>query len=112
MGQESIVKSTIIAKVKSLGSIEDSPLLHALNKILFKFDELEERIFGAPIVTLPHAAHISESVLAFSQPLWGICPLVSTRQDIGRTIRGGPAHKIKACTVLVDVHRNILYSTQ
>ena len=28
----------------------------------------------------------------------GVWPPVSTRQDIGRTIRGGPAHKIKACT--------------
>jgi hypothetical protein len=33
-----------------------------------KFDELEEWTFGAPIVTLPHAAHISESASAFSQP--------------------------------------------
>ena len=42
----------------------------------------------------------------------GVCPLVSTRQDMGRTLRGGPAHKIKACTALVDVHRKILYSTK
>jgi hypothetical protein len=33
-----------------------------------KFDELEERMFGAPIATSPHAAHISELAPAFSQP--------------------------------------------
>ena len=33
-----------------------------------KFDELEERMLGAPIVTLPHAAYTSESAPAFSQP--------------------------------------------
>jgi hypothetical protein len=33
-----------------------------------KFDELEEWTLGAPIVTLPHAAHISESASAFTQP--------------------------------------------
>jgi hypothetical protein len=33
-----------------------------------KFDELEERMFGAPIVTLPHVAHTSESASAFNQP--------------------------------------------
>ena len=42
----------------------------------------------------------------------GVWPLVSIRQGMGRTIRGGPAHKIKACTTLVDVHRKILYSTK
>ena len=42
----------------------------------------------------------------------GVWPPVSIRQDMGRTIRGGPAHKIKACTALVDVHRKILYSTK
>ena len=34
----------------------------------------------------------------------GLWPPVSTRQDMGRTIRGGPAHEIKACTALLDVH--------
>ena len=47
---------------------------------------------------------------------WGLAvevwPSVSTRQDMGRTLRGGLAHKIKACTALVDVHRKILYSTK
>ena len=38
--------------------------------------------------------------------------MVSIKQDKGRTIRGGPAHKIKAFTALVDVHRKILYSTK
>ena len=42
----------------------------------------------------------------------GVWPPVSTRQDMGRTLRSGPAHKIKACTALVDVHRKILYSTK
>ena len=42
----------------------------------------------------------------------GVWPPVSTRQDMGRTLRGGLAHKIKACTILVDVHRKILYSTK
>ena len=36
-----------------------------------------------------------------SRPV-GVWPLVSTRQDMGRTIRGGPAHKIKACTTLLE----------
>ena len=39
-------------------------------------------------------------------------PSVSTRQDMGRTIRGGPAYKIKACTALLGVHRKLLYSTK
>ena len=42
----------------------------------------------------------------------GVWPLVSIRQDMGRTIRGGPAHKIKACTALLGVHRKLLYSTK
>jgi hypothetical protein len=39
-----------------------------MNKIMSKFDELEETMFGAPIATSPRTAHISESALAFSQP--------------------------------------------
>ena len=42
----------------------------------------------------------------------GVWPLVSSRQDMGRTIRGGLAHKIKACTALLGVHRKLLYSTK
>jgi hypothetical protein len=68
MGQESIIKSTTIAEVKAHGSTEDSPLFHVMNKIMSKFDKLEERMFGAPIVTSPHAAYISESAPTFSQP--------------------------------------------
>ena len=68
MGQESIVKYAIIAEVKAHGSTEDSLLFHDMNKIMSKFDELEERMLGAPIVTLPHAAYTSESALTFSQP--------------------------------------------
>jgi hypothetical protein len=39
-----------------------------MNKNMSKFDELEERMFGAPIVTLPYVANTSESAMAFSQP--------------------------------------------
>ena len=42
----------------------------------------------------------------------GVWPLVSIRQDMGCTIRGAPAHKIKVCTALLGVHRKILYSTK
>ena len=42
----------------------------------------------------------------------GVWPPVSTRKDMGRTIKGGPAHKIKACTALLGVHRKLLYSTK
>ena len=42
----------------------------------------------------------------------GVWPPVSTRQDMGCTIRGGPAHKIKAFTALLSVHRKLLYSTK
>jgi hypothetical protein len=65
MGQARIVT---IAKVKAHGSTKDSPLYHVMNKIMSKFDELEEMMFGAPIVTLPHVAHTSELAPAFCQP--------------------------------------------
>ena len=42
----------------------------------------------------------------------GVWPPVSSRQDMGRTIRGGPAHKIKAWTALLGMHRKLLYSTK
>ena len=42
----------------------------------------------------------------------GVWPSESTRQHMGRTIRGGPTHKIKACTAQLGVHRKILYSTK
>ena len=42
----------------------------------------------------------------------GVWPPVSSRQDMGRTIRGGLAHKIKTCTALLGVHRKTLYSTK
>ena len=45
-------------------------------------------------------------------PTVGVWPPVFTRQDMGRTLKGGPAHKIKACTALVNVHHKILYSTK
>jgi hypothetical protein len=68
MGHASIIKSTTIAEVKAHGSTEDSHLFHVMNKIMSKFDELEERMFGALIITLPHVAYTSESALAFNQP--------------------------------------------
>ena len=68
MGQESIIKSTTIAEVKALEIDEDSPLFHTMVKLMSRLDELEERKFGAPIATSPHAAYICESALAFSQP--------------------------------------------
>ena len=61
MGHESIVKYTTIAKVKALGIDEDSPLFHTMVKLMSRLDELEERKFGTPIASSPHAAHISES---------------------------------------------------
>ena len=42
----------------------------------------------------------------------GVWPPVSSRQDMDRTIRGGPAHKIKTCMALLGVHRKTLYSTK
>jgi hypothetical protein len=68
MGQRSVIKSTTIAKVKAHGFTEDSPLSHSMIKLMSKFNELEERMFGTPIVTSPHDAHVSESAPAFSQP--------------------------------------------
>ena len=38
--------------------------------------------------------------------VWGYGP-----QDMGRIIRGDLAHKIKACTALLGVHRKRLYCT-
>ena len=37
----------------------------------------------------------------------GVWPPVSIRQDMGRTTRGGPAHKIKACTA--RLHEDVIY---
>jgi hypothetical protein len=68
MGQESIVKSSTIAEVKTRGITEDSPFFDIMIKTMSEFDKLEERMFGTPIATSPHAAHISESVPTFSQP--------------------------------------------
>ena len=71
-------------------------------------------------VGMAHMRHLSAPylslVIRLSFPIdlgsVGVCPLVSTRQDMGRTLKGGLAHKIKACTTLVDMHRKILYSTK
>ena len=48
-----------------------------------------------------YAVHWYEHVRA----LWGYGP-----QDMGCAPRGGPAHKVKACTALLGVHRKTLYS--
>ena len=42
----------------------------------------------------------------------GVWPSVSSKQDMDCTIKGGPAHKIKACTALLGVHHKLLYSTK
>ena len=63
MSQEILVRSTTITKLKVHGITEDCPLFFVMIKIMSEFDKLEERMFGAPIVTLPHAAHISELAL-------------------------------------------------
>ena len=41
-------------KVKVNGITKDSPLYHAMNMLMIRFDELEKRKFGAPIVTLSY----------------------------------------------------------
>jgi hypothetical protein len=68
MVQEILVRPTTIAEVKALGIVEDSPLFHTMVKLMSRLNELEERKFGAPLATSPHAAYISESAPAFSQP--------------------------------------------
>jgi hypothetical protein len=67
MGHGSIVTSTP-AEVKTSGITEGSPLFHAMNKFMSKFNKLEERMFGAPFATSSHAAYISKLAPAFSQP--------------------------------------------
>ena len=42
----------------------------------------------------------------------GVWPLVSLGQDMGRTIRGALAYRIKACMALLGMHRKTLYSTK
>jgi hypothetical protein len=46
MGQESIIISTPRTKENASEIIEGSPLYHAMNKLISKFDELEKRVFG------------------------------------------------------------------
>ena len=53
--------STSKPKVKASGIIKDSPLYHAINMLMSRFDELEKRMFGAPFVTLPYDAYTSVS---------------------------------------------------
>jgi hypothetical protein len=71
MGQESIVMSTPRPKEKSSEIIESSPLYDAMNKLMYKFNELEERIYSAPVDTLPHDAYTSGSArLLVNLPMW------------------------------------------
>ena len=68
MGEEILVRSTTIAKLKVDGITKDSLLLYTMVKLSFAFDKLVEGMFGTSITTSPHIAHTNESALAFSQP--------------------------------------------
>ena len=68
MGQEILVRSTTITKLKVHGISEDSSLFYTMVKMNSTFDKLEEGMFGTPITTSPHVAHTGESALTFSQP--------------------------------------------
>ena len=61
MGEEILVRSTTIAKLKVDGITEDSLLFYTMVKLSSAFDKLEEGIFGTSITTSPHVAHTSES---------------------------------------------------
>jgi hypothetical protein len=67
MGEEILVRSTTIAKLKVDGITDDSPLFYTMVKMSYAFDKLEEGMFGTSITTSPHVAHTSESALFFSQ---------------------------------------------
>ena len=64
MGEEILVRSTTIAKLKVDGITEDAPLFYTMVKMNSAFDKLEVGIFGTSL----HVGHISESALAFCQP--------------------------------------------
>ena len=68
MGEEILVRSTTIAKMKVERITEGSPLFYTMVKMNSAFDKLEEGIFGTPITTSPHVGHTSKSALTFSQP--------------------------------------------
>ena len=68
MGEEILVRSTTIAKLKVDGITKDSPFFYTMVKINSPFDKLEEGIFGTPITTSLHVGHTSESASIFSQP--------------------------------------------
>ena len=68
VGEEILIRSTTIVKLKVDGITEDSPLFYTMVKMNSAFDKLEEGIFGTPITTSPHVGHTCESALAFSQP--------------------------------------------
>jgi len=58
-------------KVKVNGITKDSPLYHAMNMLMSKFHELEERMFGAVVATLPHDPFTSGLAPIASQPQYG-----------------------------------------
>ena len=68
MGEEILVRSTTIAKLKVDGITKDSPFFYTMVKINSPFDKLEKGIFGALITTSPHVGYASESAPAFNQP--------------------------------------------
>ena len=68
MGEEILVRSTTIAKLKVGGITEDSPLFCTMVKMNSAFDKLEKEIFGTPITSSPHVSHTRESSSDFSQP--------------------------------------------
>ena len=68
VGEEILIRSTTIVKLKVDGITEDSPLFYTMVKMNSAFDKLEVGIFGTPITTSLHVGHTSESASAFSQP--------------------------------------------
>ena len=66
-------------------------------------------VLGNALERIVNLGSVSQADGTYTMGVW---PPVSTRQDMGHTIRGGPVHKIKACTALLDVHRKLLYSTK
>ena len=53
MGEEILVRSTTIAKLKVHGITEDSPLFYSMVKMNSAFDKLEEGMFATLITTSP-----------------------------------------------------------
>ena len=71
--------------------------LAALDTTSAEEELLRELLLDLPVVEKPIPAILIVAV-------W---PPVSSRQDMGRTIKGGPAHKIKAC--IARLHEDVIY---